>query len=56
MVIRLKKVKFDFVLTTKEEFFSVTYGCTKFTDSSQFLSISLDSLVKTLVAINHKSL
>ena len=43
------KVKFDFIPKTNEEEISVTYGCMRYIDSYQFLSSSLDSLVKTLV-------
>ena len=34
----------------------MTYGCIRFIDSYQFLSSSLDSLVKTLVDNSHKIL
>ena len=34
----------------------MTYGCIRFIDSYRFLSSSLDSLVKTLVDNNHKTL
>ena len=43
------KVKFDINPKTDEEYISVTYGCIRFIDSYQFLSKSLDSLVKTVV-------
>ena len=50
------KVKFDIIPKTNEEYKSVTYGCIRFIDSYRFLSSSLDSLVRTLVDNNHKSL
>ena len=34
----------------------MTYGCIRFIDSYRFLSSGLDSLVKTLVGNNHKTL
>ena len=43
------KVKFDVIPKTNEEYISVTYGCIRLIDSYRVLSISLDSLVKTLV-------
>ena len=43
-----RKVKFDITPKTNEDYISVTYGCIRFIDSYRFLSISLDSLVKTL--------
>ena len=42
------KVKFDIIPKANEEYFSVTYGCIRFTDSFRFLSMSLDGLVKYL--------
>ena len=50
------KVKFDIIPKKNEENISVTIGCIRFIDSYRFLSSSLDSLVRTLVDINHKSL
>ena len=50
------KVKFDIIPKTKEEYISVTYGCIRFIDSYRFLSSGLDSLVKTSVDSNHKTL
>ena len=46
--------KIDIIPQTNEQYISVTYGCTRFFDSSRILSSSLDSLVKTLVDIKHK--
>ena len=42
------KVNFEIIPKTNEEYISVTYGCIRFIDSYRFLSIGLDSLVKTL--------
>ena len=50
------KVNFDIIPKTNEQYISVTYGCIRFRDSYRFLSSSLDSLVKTLVVSNHKTL
>ena len=50
------KVDFEVIPKTNEEYISVTYGCIRFIDSYRFLSSSLDSLVKTLVDNNHKTL
>ena len=50
------KVKFDIIPKTNEEYISVTYGCIRFINSNQFLSSSLDSLVKTLVDNSHETL
>ena len=50
------KVKFDIIPKTNEEYISVTYGCIRYIDSYRFLSSGLDSLVKTLVDISHKTL
>ena len=49
-------VSFNVIPKTNEEYISVTYGCFRFIDSYQFLSSSLDSLVRTLVDKNHKTL
>ena len=50
------KVKFDIIPETNEEYISMTYGCIRFIDKYRFLSSSLDSLVKTLVDNNQKTL
>ena len=50
------KVKFEIIPKTNEEYISVTYGCKRFIDSYRFLSIGLDSLVKTLVDNSNKKL
>ena len=50
------KVKFEIIPKTNEEYISVTYGCIRFIDSYRFLSSSLDSLVRTLVDNNHRTL
>ena len=50
------KVKFDIIPKTNEEYISVTYGCTRFIDSSRFQSSSLCALVKTVVDNSHKKL
>ena len=50
------KLKFDKIPKTSEEYISVTYGCIRFIDSYRLLSINLDSLVRTLVDNNHKTL
>ena len=50
------KVKIDINPKTKEEYISVTYGRIRFLDSFRFLSSSVDSLGKTLVDKNHKTL
>ena len=50
------KVKIDTLPKTIEEYISVTYGSIRFFDSYRFLSSSFDSLVKTLVQKNHKTL
>ena len=50
------KVKFDIVPQTNEEYISVTYVCIRFNESYRSLSSSLDSLVRTLVDNNHKTL
>ena len=47
-------VKFDIKPKANEEYLSATYGCINFIDSYQFLSSSLDSLVKKLVDNNKK--
>ena len=51
-----KKVDFDIIPKTNEDYISVTSGCIRFIDSYRFLSIGLDSLVKTLVDTSHKTL
>ena len=48
-------VEFEIIPKTNEEYISVTYGCIRFIDSYRFLSSGLDSLVKTLVDISHKT-
>ena len=50
------KLKFAIIPKANEEYISVTYGCIRFIDSYRFLSSSLDSLVKTPVDNNHKTL
>ena len=50
------KVKFDIITKKHEENLSATYGCIRFIVSSRFLSSSLDSLVRTFVDNNHKTL
>ena len=50
------KAKFDIIPKTNEEYISVTYGCIRFINSYRFLSISLESLVKTIVDNDHKTL
>ena len=50
------KVKFDIIPETNEEYKAVTYGCIRFIGSYRFFSSSLDSLVRTLVDNNHKTL
>ena len=50
------KEDFENIPKTNEEYISVTYGCTRFTDSYRFLSNSLDSLVKRLVDFSLKTL
>ena len=49
-------VEFKVIPKTNEEYISVKYGCIRFIDSYRFLSSSLDSLVKTLVDDNNKTL
>ena len=51
-----EKVEFDVIPKTNEEYNSVTDGCIRFIDSYRFSSSGLDSLVKTLVDISHKTL
>ena len=51
-----KKVYFDIIPKTNEEYIYVTYSYIRFKDSYRFLSSSLDSLVKTLVDNNNKTL
>ena len=48
--------KFKIIPITDEEYISVRYGCIRFIDSYRFLWSSLDSLVKTLIENNHKTL
>ena len=50
------EVNFYIIPETNEEYISVTYGCITFIDRYRFLSSSLDSLVKTLVAKSRKTL
>ena len=50
------KLKFYNIPKTNEEYISVTYGCIRFFDSYRFLSSNLDSLVRTLVDNNHRTL
>ena len=49
------KVKFDIFPKTNKENISVIYGCKRFIDSYQFLSINLDSLVKRLFNNSQKN-
>ena len=53
---RKDKVKFKFVPETNEKYISIKVGCIRFIDSYRFLSSRLDSLVKTLLDFNHKTL
>ena len=46
----------DVIPKTNEEYISVTYGCIRFIDIYRFLSSSLDTLVRTMVDKNHKTL
>ena len=55
-LIKRKKVDFEIIPKTNEEYISVTYGCIRFIDSCRFLSSGLDSLVKTLIDNSHKTL
>ena len=50
------KVKCDIIPKTNEEYISVTYGCIRFIDIYRFLSSSLDSLVKSVVDNNLKTI
>ena len=50
------KINFDIIHKTNEEKLSVTYGCIRYIESCRFLSSSLDSLVKTVVDKNHKTM
>ena len=50
------KVDFEIIPRTNEEHISVTYGCIRFIDSYRFFLSGWDSLVKTLVGNNHKTL
>ena len=50
------KAKFDIIPKTNEEYISVTYGCFRSIHSYRFLSSGLDSLVRTLIDNNHKTL
>ena len=50
------KVELDVIPKINEEYISVTYVCILFIDSYRFLSSGLDSLVKTLVGNDQKSL
>ena len=50
------EVKFESIPKTNDEYISVTYGCFRFIYSYQFLSSSLDPLVKTLVDKSPKTL
>ena len=53
---KIDKVKFDSIHKTNGEYVSVTYGCIRIFDSYRFLASSLDSLDKTLVINNHRTL
>ena len=50
------KVNFDIFPKSNEEYISVAHGCIRIIDIYRSLSISLDSSVKTLVDISHKTL
>ena len=50
------KVKLDIIPKTNEEYISVTCGCIGFFDIYRFLSSIIDSLDKTVVDNNHKTL
>ena len=50
------KVEVDNIPKTNEDYISVTYGCIRLIDTYQFLSSSLDSLVRRLVDNSHKTL
>ena len=50
------KQNLKFFFKTDEEYFSVRYGCIRFIDKYDFLSSSLDSLIKTLIDNSHKTL
>ena len=45
---KIDKVKIDIIPKTNEEYIAVTYVCILFIDNYQFLSDSLDKLVKSL--------
>ena len=49
-------VKIDNFYRTNEEYISITFVCLRVIDRFRFLSNSSNSLVKTLVYINHKTL
>ena len=49
------KVKFKIIPKTNEKCITVKSGCIRFIDSYRLLSSSLDSIVKTLVDISHKT-
>ena len=51
-----KKVEFDVIPKTNEEYISMSYGCIIIIDSYRFLSSSLDSLIQTLVDDSNKTL
>ena len=50
------KMKFQIIPRTNEEYVSVIFGRIRFIHYYRFLSSSLDSLVRTLVDNNHKTL
>ena len=50
------QVEFEMITKTNEKYISVTYGRIRLMDSYRFISSSLDSLVRTLVDINLKTL
>ena len=56
MIKEKDEVEFDIIRKAIEKFISVTHGFIRFSDSYRFLSSSLDSIVETLVHINHKTL
>ena len=56
VVKKIDKVNFKIIPKTTEEYVSVKYSSIRFIDSYRFLSICLDSLVKTFDDNSHKTL